>query len=239
MMDNLFPVCVFDTETTDVPKWSEPNTSPNQAHIVQLSATLLTSPDDAAGLMRWTALVKPELWKDSAPMAFATHGITALEAANNGRPIKEVLEEFHREFLSRCVVMAAFGIDFDMRMLAIDSECCALPGVPEHIQLACVKIGATEACKLAPTSSMSSAGRNYNKPPKLREAVATLLKRDQRKAHDAESDVEDTAELYIFLARKGLIKTKPQKRAADASPDGEAPAAARPKKKSDNFDLPL
>lgn len=223
----FFPATVLDFETTDLPKWSAPWDQYDQPRIIQVSAGWIEEHNPEIRKI-FTTLIYPEHWHAIAESAQNAHGISIERCREEGQPIRQVLESLKLHFLNAdCPFMAAYGVDFDYRMLWSELARLGMEQLPEHIQLVDIKEPATEACKLAPSSKMSASGRQWSKAPKLREAVRTLLGREPTKEHDAEGDTRDAIELYRLLARRNLLKVHPRK---------HSPAPAETKSQ---IDLPI
>lgn len=118
LRDDFVALC-FDTETDGLPKaWNKNSVEvDNWPHLVEISAKALrfrrgdSFPEEVASL---SSIIRPEGF-EIPESASKVHGITTEKAIAEGRPIVEVLEEFHN-IADDCDVLVAHNIDFDIKI---------------------------------------------------------------------------------------------------------------------------
>ena len=177
-------VMIFDTETTGLPKNSTPayNAPNNWPHLVSISWTILNSETNTIEKER-SYIVYPENWaipEDST----AIHGISHLQAVEQGVPLKNAMIEFISENYD---IMVAHNMNFDENVLvnAIRWD------------MATLFEGFTKPryCSMNLTRSMCNLKYHNNwggtKPPKLKELYEIVMKKtpDETKLHSSAYDV--------------------------------------------------
>jgi DNA polymerase III epsilon subunit-like protein len=175
---------IFDTETTGLPKNSTPayNAPNNWPHLVSISWTILNSETNTIEKER-SYIVYPENWaipEDST----AIHGISHLQAVEQGVPLKNAMIEFISENYD---IMVAHNMNFDENVLvnAIRWD------------MATLFEGFTKPryCSMNLTRSMCNLKYHNNwggtKPPKLKELYEIVMKKtpDETKLHSSAYDV--------------------------------------------------
>ena len=217
----MWPVLVFDTETSTLPDFKLPADHPNQAQIVSIAAALIH--EDATKDRLMERIVKPNGWTIAFDAA-RIHGITTEMALEKGSPLADVIAEFD-DLEKEAATLASFGIQFDTKFLRGARRICGRPdGFGSKPEL-CVMKACVDLCKIPPTEKMLASGRNWFKTPNLTEAAKILLGIEHIKAHSAGGDVEVTVKLLRYLAERGLAKpavreSKPQR------PKAPTPAAS-------------
>lgn len=183
-------VMIFDTETTGLPKNSTPayNAPNNWPHLVSISWAILNSETNAVEKER-SYIVYPETWvipEDSTEI----HGISHLQAVEQGVPLKNVMIEFISENYD---IMVAHNMNFDENVLvnAIRWD------------MATLFEGFTKPryCSMNLTRSMCNLKYHNSwggtKPPKLKELYEIVMKKkpDETKLHSSEYDVAVLVEI--------------------------------------------
>lgn len=180
---------VFDTETSDLPKFDRDPADKCQPHVVQLAAILCDKRFDEVA--SFNALIKPNNWIISSGAQNA-HGISLDKCKEEGIDIKDALRVFH-SFSKLASKYIAFNIKFDAFLL--DCECARLMADPfDWSNQYCVMLASTPICKLP-----AKNGRNGFKWPKLCEAYQHFFNEGFDNAHDAMADVRATARIYRHL----------------------------------------
>ena len=98
---------VFDTATTGMPKWGEPDEA--QPHMIRLAWAV----DDAEPVCH---LIKPMPGWTMEADAIIKHGISMDTAQQFGHNLREVIEQFSAD-LARCDTAVAFAWDFHRRVV--------------------------------------------------------------------------------------------------------------------------
>lgn len=172
-------VVVFDTETTGLGEDDE---------ILQLSAIEFVK---GVQTRTFNAYIKPVLEHDD--IGTGIHGITKAFLKKNGRPAKDVLDEFFG-FLGRNVLLVAHNINFDMGMLQQECALCE----DATWELAQVKLCNTIlfAYSQYPEFSSRNGGCGY--------ALETLIEQlgiDAKNSHRADDDADACAKLFFKLVK--------------------------------------
>jgi DNA polymerase III epsilon subunit-like protein len=177
----------FDTETTGLPVWSEPENSPNHPRMVQLG--MVVCEDNGDVVFSLGSIVHVEDPISSA--ASDIHGITTEISHTRGMPV-ELLTTLFLKWASECDEIIAHNIKFDR--LILTAELSRL-GVlfPAKMQY-CTMLASTNICKIP-------KARGY-KWPKLSEAYEYFFKEKLVDAHDALVDVMACKRIY-FEGLKG------------------------------------
>jgi DNA polymerase III epsilon subunit-like protein len=188
-------VLVFDTETTGLPRYrNAPFTDlDNWPRLVQLAWILCG--EDGKNLDSRNSIVFPEGF--SIPVeAAGVHGITTERAAKEGRPLKEVLEEFS-DAIEQADILVAHNIDFDKNILCAEF----LRAEKTHRLLEkkgiCTMVTSTEYCQIP--------GPYGFKWPTLSELYYVLFKEEFIEAHDAALDVSVCARCFFKLKDLSLV----------------------------------
>lgn len=198
-------VLVFDTETSDMPKWNWPSEHPAQPHVCQFTAEIFDS--ETGEEIEYVDLEVLQEWP-VAPEALAVHGITKEHSRDYGVPEAHVANHFET-MVAIADQIAGFSIDFDIRIMRI---CMLRHGRPKvycdevnakiQSRKFDIKNAVTAQCRIPPTSKMMASGRRTWKTPTLVEATKILLKEDMTHAHDAREDLLATVKLWKFLHHK-------------------------------------
>lgn len=183
----------FDTETSGLPKDDSAPASDtrNWPRLVQL-AWILTD-EDGNVLSSSSSIIKPEGFTISGDAA-KIHGIDTSKATREGKPLKNVIEEFlNAAEKARCLV--GHNIAFDQKV--VGAELCRL-GMKDTISTVkgiCTMKSATNYCEIP-------GGYYGYKPPKLQELYHKLFGCNFDDAHDAMADVKATMKCFFELKRR-------------------------------------
>ncbi|AWJ85144.1 DNA polymerase III subunit epsilon [Azospirillum sp. TSH58] len=196
---------IFDTETTDLPLWSERSTHPDQPHIVQLAALLSRADGDVSGSMN--VIVRPSGYTSMPQKAFETHGISFERAMDEGIPLADALDEFNA-LMALTDELVAHNISFDVRLMRIAFLRAGKEPARENLPKVCTMTAATRLVNLPPTDRMRAAGFNKPKSPSLAECIRHFFGEDLDGAHDAMVDVRACARVYWHLKGLGVAPAK-------------------------------
>lgn len=196
-------VCVYDTETTDLPSnWaSDPRHSPNEwPHIIQL-AWMLVDTEDRFPKVQWSNLVQLRPGVRVNRSAQAVHGISRAEANKNGVTPQSarlsLLEAIDKADLAVC-----HNVDFDRRVMLAeacrsdDTQLLQVLNKPHF----CTMLAGVDLCKIP--------GKYGMKWPKLNELHLQLIGEEFTGAHDALSDVMACARCFLWMEQAGLVRKK-------------------------------
>lgn len=197
----------FDTETTDLPLFSEPSEDPRQPHVVQLAA-LLVDLDSREELEELNVIIKPDGW-ESAPKALETHGITTERGLAEGIDEAVAVERFLAMWL-KAQHRIAHNEQFDARILRIAIKRFIDPLNPDAAisvsdewkagKAECTQKLATPILKLPPTPAMlRSRFKNNFKSANLREAYKHFTGLEMEGAHDAMVDVRGCMAVWFAI----------------------------------------
>ena len=185
---------IFDTETTGLPKrWNAPvSDTDNWPRCVQIAWQLH---DDSGRLLEhYDALVQPEGFNIPYD-AEQIHGISTALAAAQGKPLKEVLEDF-KAVLAKTQFVVGQNVSFDLNVMGAeffrDSGTNPLESLP--VLDTCTEDTA-ELCQLP-----GGRGGKF-KLPTLTELHQHLFGEPFNEAHNASADVEATARCFLELVR--------------------------------------
>lgn len=181
----------FDTETTGLPLWNDKSEDPRQPRIVSI-AWMLEQPSGASKTTH--TLVKPEGFTIPDEVV-KIHGITTEKAMAEGRPLKDVIDEFI-ESRNQASLIIGHNVSFDMRMIRIESKKLGYDPEDKHKddfkgKTFCTMQKTTNICKLPGT-------RGY-KWPTLSEATKHLFNEELQGAHGALADMQACARIYKYL----------------------------------------
>ena len=188
----------FDTETSGLPKDDSAPASDtrNWPRLVQL-AWILT---DEVGnvLSSSSSIIKPDGFTISKE-ATKIHGIDTAKALREGKPLKNVIEEFLNA-TKKANYLVGHNISFDQKI--VGAELCRL-GMKDTISTVkgiCTMRSATNYCEIP-------RGNYYGyKPPKLQELYQKLFGCNFDNAHDAMADVKATAKCFFELKRREVVE---------------------------------
>ena len=185
---------IFDTETTGLPKrWNAPiSDTDNWPRCVQIAWQLH---DDSGRLLEhYDALVQPEGFNIPYD-AEQIHGISTALAAEQGKPLQEVLEDFVA-VLAKTKFVVGQNVSFDLNVMGAEffrnSGANPLESFP--VLDTCTEDTAV-LCQLP-----GGRGGKF-KLPTLTELHAHLFGEPFNEAHNASADVEATARCFLELVR--------------------------------------
>ena len=173
-------VVVFDTETTGLCEDDE---------IIPLSAIEFVR---GVQTRTFNAYIRPVL--DHDDIGTGIHGITKKFLKANGRPVKEVIDDFFG-FLGDSVLLVAHNIKFDMGMLRQESALCEGARWEFRQVKTCDTI--LFAYQLYPELSSKTGGCGY--------ALETLIDElgiNASNSHRADDDADACAKLFFSLVKK-------------------------------------
>ncbi len=186
----------IDTETTGIPDMHLQHTHPAQPNLVQVAVVLV----DDAWVERavFSAIVRPEGWT-IPDAAAAVHGITTVDAAQYGLPLRLVVP-----VLSNMLRMAdeviAHNYPFDERIINTAFHRYKEAPCPWPFKRSCTLEQAEPVLKLPATARMRAAGRaNSYKKPNLAECMQYFYRRAPGKHHDALADARDCMQVHRAL----------------------------------------
>ena len=179
-----YPYMVYDTETTGLPDFKAPSTSPHQPHLCEVSALLYDRNDLL--IDRYEALVRPDGWDISAE-AQAIHQIPMEKMVNEGLPEKQVIEGFLK-FHKRAGIRVGHNESFDARIIRI--------GILRYLDE-----GTAAEWKSAPSFCTCATARARKVSPTngLQMVYKSLIGKTMGVAHRAHEDAEACAEIYRLL----------------------------------------
>lgn len=204
MSSRIFPCLVFDTETTGIFDFKQSATAEGQPRMVAIAGGMVNEDGSRAHWME--AIIRPDRWSVPDDVA-KLNGITTDRAIAEGRPIDQVMDQF-MQLYDACRLFSCYGVAFDSKVLRAELRRLGRPDRYGHRPDFCMQVPATRLCNLPPSEKMMAAGRKTAKTPKLAEAVKLLLGRDHENAHGVLADAEAAADLYLLMAKKGLVEPK-------------------------------
>lgn len=184
--------CIFDTETTGIPRFDLPADDPSQPRLAALHMILLDENDVEE--RRIDFYVKPDGW--TMPEAAAkVNGLTDAILNEKGVPLADVLREYVA-VVDAGYVMVAFSAQFDLKIMRSELRRSGMDDRFEKTKNICVMKASTEVCKI----ERMRPGGGY-KQPKLSEACE-FFGITNAGAHTAGGDAD--AARHIFLKLKAL-----------------------------------
>lgn len=196
-------ILFYDTETTGLPAFKEPNNSDNQPDLIQLAYILADreTSNEIAGASMMVKARENAVFHEAAVRA---HGITKEYNQTHGASPIIACEAF-MEAAKKSDIICGHNVSFDNRIMAIhtarygDEEW--RPTVPIH----CTMSIATPIVNLPPTDKMVMAGRTGPKSPRLSECYQHFFNETLDGAHDALVDVEACMRIYFHLQSLGKV----------------------------------
>lgn len=185
----------FDSETTGLVKWKEPNGSDCQPHLVSLGAIQMS--EDEQEINTLYAIIKPDGFV-IPPESTKCHGITHEYAMAYGLPLKSVLRMF-AWFCAQASQQIAYNSDFDFRAIAGEHLRLGIPNFLKPERLCCVMRAMTPVVALPPNPGYTDC-----KWPSLQESYKFMFGQDFQGAHNAMSDARATSHLAFALREQGL-----------------------------------
>ena len=195
------PILFYDTETSGLPLWNEPNEDPRQPHLVQLAA-ILVDPETRQVLSTLDVIVRPDGWTIPDDVV-AVHGITTEKAAALGVPESLALKML-LAMHERCELRVAHNEPFDMRMVLIAikrllGDDYGLADYWKEQPAACTQRLSTPILQIPATDRMRVAGRFHYKSANLSEAHRHFFGVDFDGAHSALADVQACMRVYFAI----------------------------------------
>lgn len=185
----------FDTETTGLPRRYNAPVSDlaNWPRIIQLAWQVC----DAAGetLLVRSHVIRPDGFTIPAD-ATAVHGITTERARREGRPVREVLEEFL--LATPGATLVAHNLEFDEKITGAEFLRAGLPNPLPDMPQICTMRQTTEFCRIL-------GSRGGYKWPRLDQLHQHLFRRPIEGAHDAAHDVAACARCFFELRRLRVL----------------------------------
>lgn len=190
-MNHLF----FDTETTGLPKnWNAPASDiSNWPRLVQLA--WLHSDGEGNELGTGNLIIQPNGFLIPVD-ASKVHGISQERALKEGIHLAEALDQFNHA-LENTQVIVAHNISFDLKIMGA-----------EYIRADKKNplLGKKEICTMKSSTDFCQISGKYGyKWPNLQELYQTLFGESFTGAHDAEKDVEITAQCFWELRKQKVV----------------------------------
>jgi DNA polymerase-3 subunit epsilon len=185
----------FDTETTGLPKnWKAPiSMIDNWPRLVQIAWKVYSI--DGELFKSKSYIIKPENFVIPTE-ASNIHGITTVLANNKGEDIKKVLKKFMKH-LSQSNTIIAHNLNFDENVIASELYRLNILNPFSHKEKICTMEKSTNICKIH--------GDYGYKWPKLQELYFYLFGKEFEEAHNAEIDINATADCFWELKSRKLI----------------------------------
>lgn len=199
LRDDFVALC-FDTETDGLPKaWNKNSVEvDNWPHLVEISAKALrfrrgdSFPEEVASL---SSIIRPEGF-EIPESASKVHGITTEKALAEGRPIVEVLEEFHN-ISDDCDVLVAHNLDFDIKIAeAAFYREKMTPYISDLLPI----------CTMKTTTAL--VGLPKMKWPKLSELHSHLFGFEFEGAHRSGADTDALVSCFVELFARNHFKNQ-------------------------------
>lgn len=193
-------ILFFDTETTGLANWKQPDNHPSQPRLVQLGAIL--TEDDGSVVRTIGVIVKPEGFVIPTE-ASDVHGITTEVALKHGIAQFDAIT-LMAQMVNRADKVVAHNYKFDKVVINrefIEEEYQYL----NDSKAFCTMEATTDICRL-PHTSKWFPGKSKYKWPKLEEAYFALFGEALVGAHDALNDVRATMRVYFELKRLERVK---------------------------------
>lgn len=194
--NNIKYLLFFDTETTGLPKnWKAPASDiKNWPRLIQFAWQLY---DENGNLIQSnTSIIKPDNFVIPKE-ASNVHGITTEKAYVEGVDLQQVLEEFKQK-LEKSNLLIAHNMSFDEKILGAEFYRLHNYDPLSELKKLCTMQLSTNICKID--------GPYGYKWPKLEELHYFLFKKGFDNAHDAEADIQATADCYFEMKKRKLIK---------------------------------
>lgn len=188
----------FDTETSGLPKnYNAPITDlDNWPRIVQIA--WLEQDKYGNDISTGNYYVTPEGF-DISPESEKIHRISKEKAKDLGYPISNVLEVFNA-VIKKSKYIIAHNLDFDYKVLSAEFARIYMSSDLEDKTKICTMRETIEFCNIP--------GSHGLKFPKLAELYYKLFAKNFDNAHDAQADIEATAECFWSLLHRGIIDTE-------------------------------
>ncbi len=187
-------ILFYDTETTGFMNANKKPDHPDQAHLVQLAAQLVTLSNET--IMEFSLIVNPGV--PIPPRATEVHGITDDMAKEFGVSPSTAVD-FFLKFYGHAEIVSAHNIAFDKQVMETAIMRRGGVFVPLRKPLYCTMEKAHNVVKAPPTARMVAAGRTGIKKPNLSECMQHFFGEDHTNAHDAMADTVACRRVYFAL----------------------------------------
>jgi DNA polymerase-3 subunit epsilon len=209
---------LIDTETTGLFDYRKRAHEPGQPRMCSIAAILVD--DKGKEVDSFYHLVNPRDWDEQTLAtcggAFAINGLSLERLRAEGTSLRLLLAGYD-QFLRECDGVAAFGVEFDTKVLRGELRRAGRPDRYGARPVFCINEASTEICRIAPTDRMMMAGIRGFKKPKLAEAVEIILGESLEGAHDAMVDLRATARIFAIMLARGMVEWRPQTKAPNYS----------------------
>lgn len=197
----------FDTETTGTPKNYNASFKDldNWPRITQFAWQLYTN--EGKLFKSFQSLIVPDGWEipsveqlteqgNKNPNFFVENNMSTERCQSEGKPIKQVLEQFSNE-LNECKYLLAHNMNFDLPVVASEMYRIGMAVENKPIKI----------CTMQTTTDILQLPGPYGfKWPSLTELHTYLFNCSFEGAHDASDDVSATAKCFFQLKKQNLIK---------------------------------
>lgn len=191
----------FDTETTGLPNKKLPIHHHMQPHVIQIACMLTDVDGNELGSMN--KLIKPEGFARIDPGAEKAHGISFERCMDEGKPRKEVMEEFI-SLVKPAWMLIAHNNWFDLQLLRFTfsrEPSLDAPAILGKEQFCSMKAW-TPIVKIPPTEKMRYYGFGPYKNASLTEVHMHCFGETFDKAHDAMNDVRAMMKCFFKLPER-------------------------------------
>lgn len=193
-------ILFFDTETTGKAEMRGHPANPNQPHLVQLGAVLMSFAGEV--MAQVDVMVEPDGWIIPTE-SVGIHGISQEMATDNGLPLRVVMSIF-ANLCKKATVISAHNLDFDELIARAQFYKIGQPDVwdqrASHLIKVCTMKQATPHCKIPSPYRMGEY-----KWPSLEEASQFYLGKSVENAHKAMSDCVALANIFGEMKKRGHI----------------------------------
>ena len=197
MPDIILP---FDTETTGLYRKNSPLTSPDQPHLVSLSA-LQVRTNDLYIMQSMSKVVQPDgyEWDDSetsSDRAFAVHKLSMDYCLDYGRSEKEVLDEFLHLWNEGKSHVVAHNLAFDAGLIAV-----AIARYYGQGELLKAWVSSEGTCTMQSSKIMVDArnAKGHKKSPNLAEAYEFFTGEALTDHHSANRDAVAALQIWVGI----------------------------------------
>jgi len=201
-------ILVFDTETTGLPeRGCSIYDCERWPHIVQLSFILYdTHAEKALAIHDYIIRIPSDI--DISKESTMIHGITNTMCKRKGIPIELAMEEFN-EYLEKCDMVVGHNIDFDKKMIIVESLRNKLKNsfisYGQAKSLYCTMKTSVILCAIQKTNK---DGKDYFKYPSLTELYMKLFDEEPKNTHNSMADVLICLRCYMKIKHNtDILKT--------------------------------
>ena len=196
---------VADTETTGLHNFSLPADADGQPRLASLA--LLTLGADLSIADEQSFLIKPEGWEMN-PETAKIHGLTQEKLLAEGAPIADALAKYATA-LEAGHVIVGYNVSYDLKVMRGELRRAGLPDRFETTRSIDCMRPLTDVCRIP-----KAKGNGY-KLPKLKEAYASIFKKELEGAHGALADARACAEIFKEMFPRGIWKAMQEKRGVE------------------------